>query len=428
MKKNWSGHVHWKNARIHQPSSEAAVVSLVKTALRNKQKVRAVGSAHSFSPLCQTDDLLISLDNYQGIISIDKAKKEVSVKAGTKLNTLNQLLHQEGLALANMGDIDVQSLAGALSTGTHGTGTSFGNLSTFITSIRFVNGLGEVKTCSKNESTSLFKAAQIALGSLGIITAITLKCVDTYCLELEIGADSLEQVLNQYTSINANNRNFEFYWFPNTDKVMTRTANISRQAPAHNPMKNFVQEVVLENALFKLACECSYYFPKTSNWISRFSANTIGEHSKRAYSHQVYTTARWVRFKEMEYNIPVTAYTEVKKEITKWINKHNKQVMFPLENRFVKGDDIYLSPAYQRDSAYIAVHIYNKKDHRYYFNHLEQIFKAHQGRPHWGKMHTLTKEELQERYPMFNVFNKIRKEQDPHAVFVSPYLASLFEG
>ena len=186
--------------------------------------------------------------------------------------------------------------------------------------------------------------------------------------------------------------------------------------------------MVLENYTFKIACEVSKVFPSLTRKISGIAADTIGKHRKVNHSHKVFITPRLVRFNEMEYNIPVEAYREVKKDIVNWINKHNRTVLFPLENRFVQGDDIYLSPAYQRDSAYIAAHVYNKKEPTKYFRALEEIFLAYNGRPHWGKMNTLTYDLAQKKYPMFDAFTKLRAEQDPDQIFLSDYLKTLFIG
>jgi FAD-linked oxidoreductase len=387
-----------------------------------------IGTGHSFTPLSNTDDFLISLDKYQGLVHVDKAEKQVTVRAGTKLHYLNELLFKEGLALENMGDVNVQSIAGATATGTHGTGTTFGNMSTQVVGLRFVNGQGEVINCSPDDQPELFKAAQISLGVLGVITEISLQCVPAYRLELVIDKERLDDVLEDYEQSNAEHRNFEYYWFPHSEYVMTKRSNLTTAPVDPNGFKNYIQEVVLENYGFKLVCELSYRFPSKSQWLSRLSADLIDRHVKVSDSYRVFSTPRMVRFNEMEYNIPIEAYTEVKKELVNWVNKHHPDILFPIENRFVKGDEIHLSPAYQRDSAYLAVHVYNKKDYRPYFKAVESIFKAHNGRPHWGKLHTLGAEELHRRYPQLKTFQTFREQHDPQQLFLSPYLQSLLIG
>ena len=426
--KNWSGYLKWTPSNVYLPNTEEEIKQVVLKALNEKKKVRIIGSGHSFTPLSLTDDFLISLDNYQGIIHIDKEKLTATVKAGTKLHLLNELLFEQGLAMPNMGDINQQSIAGAISTGTHGTGTAFGNISTQISKIKFANGKGEIVSCSETDKPELFKAAQVSLGSFGIITEITLKCVPTYKLELVIKKAKLDTVLQTYQELNEQYRNFEFYWFPNTPYVMLKLVNLTDDVPDKSTFSNYVQEMLLENYTFKIACEVSKMFPSLTRKISGIAADTIGKHRKVNHSHKVFITPRLVRFNEMEYNIPVEAYKEVKRDIVNWINKNNTTVLFPLENRFVQGDDIYLSPAYKRDSAYIAAHVYNKKEPTKYFKALEEIFSAYNGRPHWGKMNTLTYELAQKKYPMFDTFTKLRAEQDPDQTFLSDYLKTLFIG
>ena len=423
--KNWSGNVIWEPNKVFYPSTEEEVTAIVKQASQEGKKVRTIGSGHSFTALCKTDDYLISLDQFQGITHIDKDKKQVSVKAGTKIKALNLLLDNEGLALDNLGDIDVQSIAGAISTGTHGTGASFGNLCTQIRALKFINGLGEVVSCSVNENPELFKAAVLSLGALGIITEFTIQCVPAYNLALHIRKKRLEDVLNSHKQHNAENRHFEFYWFPHTPYVLTKELNQSEQADK-DTLGDFLQEVVLENYALKALCEISHWVPAASRAISRLAASTVSDYQKSKRSYKVFSTYRIVRFNEMEYNVPVEAYVDVMKAITQWVNKHHHNVMFPIENRFVKGDDIMLSPAYQRDSAYIAIHCYHKKKYKAYFSAVEDIFKAHGGRPHWGKIHTLERAELEKLYPEFDTFSKIRAEQDPHKVFLNPYLKTIF--
>jgi FAD-linked oxidoreductase len=423
--KNWSGNVRWEPNKIFHPSGEEEIAEIVKVARQQGRKVRIMGSGHSFTSLCKTDDFLITLDHFQGIIHIDKDKKLARVKAGTKLKTLNLLLDQQGLGLENLGDIDEQSIAGAISTGTHGTGASFGNLCTQLRALRFINGLGQVVSCSEQENPQLFKAAVLSLGALGIITEVTLQCVPAYNLALHIRKKGLEAVLANYKGYNAANRHFEFYWFPHTPYVLTKELNQSNKTDK-DTFGDYLQEVVLENYALKALCELSYRLPSLSRAISRLAAITVSDYHKSKRSYKVFSTYRIVRFNEMEYNVPVEAYPEVMKEVTQWINRHHHHVMFPVENRFVKGDDIFLSPAYQRDSAYIAIHAYHKKNYHAYFGAVEDIFKAYGGRPHWGKIHTLKKAELEKLYPEFDAFRHIRAAQDPHDVFLNPYLQTIF--
>jgi FAD-linked oxidoreductase len=423
--KNWSGLENWNPAEILFPESEEAIQQIVKSALDKKQKIRIIGSGHSFTKLCVTNDILITLDKYQGLVQVDKSSNQVTIKGGTKLKKLGELLHAEGLAMENLGDIDAQSIAGTISTGTHGTGAGFGTISTQVRAIRLVNGLGEIVECSTEKNVELFKAAQVSLGALGVITQITLQCLPSYKLKMVYEKSSLSEVLKTYKSINQATRNFELYWMPFTDAVLTKKANVTNEEVDKIGVSSFFQEYILENLGFKILCEVANLFPSKNRWVSEISAKTLSTVVKKAYSHNIYATVRAVRFNEMEYNVPIEAYEEVMKEIQRSFEKNEFQVHFPIENRFVKGDDIYLSPAFGRDSAYIACHVYSKKKHEAYFQKMEDIFKAHDGRPHWGKLHTRNANELLALYPKMSDFLKNRAEQDPEQIFISPYLKTL---
>ncbi|MCB0632257.1 MAG: D-arabinono-1,4-lactone oxidase [Saprospiraceae bacterium] len=419
---NWSKRFQWQPQQVAYPRSEEEVQQIVRQALETGRHIRMIGSGHSFNPLWVTDEVLISLDEYQGLISVDQEQKTATVKAGTKLHRLGELLFEHGLAMENMGDIDAQSIAGTISTGTHGTGLHFGTISTQVRALRFVNGKGEIVMCSATQNPNLFKAAQVSLGVLGIITEITLQCVPAYRLELRSRKEELSEVLATLPERHRDNRNFEFYWFPYTELAWTKTANIARDQPDKVNVVNYLTEYFLENYAFKVLCEGARMVPALNKSVARISAASIPDVRKVFHSHKVYATQRLVRFNEMEYNIPLEAHESVFREIIRTVNKNNFNVHFPIENRVVKGDDAWLSPAYERDSAYIACHVYHKKDWKPYFDALETIFLAHAGRPHWGKMHTLKAGQLAERYPMFEQFLQHRAEQDPEGVFLNDYL------
>lgn len=420
--KNWSKKISWQPKQLLKPSSEEEIKQVVKEALNKKQKVRIVGSAHSFNPLWVTNEVLVNLDNYQGLISVDKEKMLVTIKAGTKLYTLGNLLYKQGLAMENLGDIDKQSIGGTIGTGTHGTGLNFGTISTQVKALRLVNGVGEVVTCSETENVTLFKAAQISLGALGIITEITLQCVPAYRLQLVNKKLPLNEVITNFKNSITNNRNFEFYYFPKSATAWTKTSNIVEDAPDKVNIFNYLTEYVLENYVYKIMCETARLVPALSDGISRFSASAVSNVTKTYHSHKVYATPRLVRFNEMEYNIPIEHFEVVCEEIQHTINTNKFNVMFPIEHRVVKADDAYLSPAYNRDAVYIACHVYNKKDYLPYFKALEQIFLKYDGRPHWAKIHTLTAKIFQQKYEMFDAFNEQRKQQDPAGIFLNDYL------
>lgn len=425
--KNWAGNIVFQPSEIAYPTSEAAIQQIVLKAANNRKKIRIIGTGHSFTALCKTEDVLISLDKFQGIISTDKVTVQARVKGGTKLNLLGDLLFKEGMAMENLGDVDVQSIAGTISTGTHGTGTDFGTISTQVIGLRFVNGKGRIVDCSETNNRELFKTAQVSLGTLGIITQLTLQCVPAYKLALQNRNEPLVDVLATLKERNEENRNFEFYWLPYTKTAWTKTSNIvESDEPDKINFFNYWSEYVLENYAFKLFCELAHWFPSKNEFVSKMTANSATNVRKVYYSHKIYATQRMVKFREMEYNVPADAYDAVIKEVMKTVNSRKFNIHFPIENRWVKKDDILMSPAYGRDSAYIACHVYAKKDCQPYFDALEEIFMAYGGRPHWGKMNQLTPERIGELYPEFATFMKHRRAQDPDGVFISPYLEQLF--
>jgi FAD-linked oxidoreductase len=424
--KNWAENVEWNPSKIGYPSSEKEIQQFVLKAINSNKKIRVIGSGHSFTSLCSTNEILISLDNYQGATAINKEKKQATVKGGTKLSLLGELLFKEGLAMENLGDINVQSVAGAISTGTHGTGVGFKSISNQVVALKFINGKGEVIECSETKNTELFKAAQVSLGCFGIITEITIQCVPAYKLKLQNGREKLSDVLATLKQRNTENRNFEFYWIPYTDTAWTKTSNIVEESePDKVNIFNYLTEYVLENYVYKVLCEYAKIFPSQNKTVANITAASISSVKKVFHSHKVYTTQRLVKFHEMEYNIPADAYNDAFKDIKKLVNTKKFNVHFPIENRWVKGDDVYISPAYERDSAYIACHMYNKKDSKAYFTALEKIFKAYNGRPHWGKMNNFTTEDIVNSYPKFDTFMTLRKQHDPQNIFVNPYIKNL---
>ena len=423
---NWSGSVKAHPKKILHPNSEEEIAQIVVKAGATEQKIRVVGSGHSFSPLVHTNDILLSLDNMQGLIDVDKVAQTATVWAGTKLRRLGALLHEKGLAQENMGDIDAQSIAGALSTGTHGTGVNLGTLSTQIHEITFVNGLGEIQVVSLASNPALFKAAQVSIGTLGIITKVKLNLSQAYKIECETAKMTLDECMARLPELKLENRNFEFFWFPHTAKVQIKKMN-STDAPAKDPgVVKKIEKLVVENWLFLCLSTLAKWIPSFSRIVARISAWGIGSGKSVNWSFKIYATPRLVKFQEMEYNVPAACFEAVMKEIKSVIVQNNIRVHFPIECRFVKRDEITISPAYQRDGAYIAVHQFKGMPYKDYFAKCEAIFRKYDGRPHWGKINTVTKEEFASLYPKWEEFNSIRKQMDPKRIFLNNYLEQIF--
>lgn len=424
--KNWAGNIKWNPSEVVYPSTEKEIQQLVVRAGKEEKKIRLIGTGHSFTALCKTDHILMSLDKYQGLVSVDKDQMQATVKGGTKLGYLGDLLKQSGMAMENLGDIDVQSIAGTISTGTHGTGKQFGTISTQVIALRLINGKGELVDCSPTKNPELFKAAQVSLGVMGVITQITLQCVPTYKLWVQERGENLQTVLPNIEDLVAQHRNFEFFWLPYTQKIVSKTSNVVEGKKVNRSnIFSYLNEYLLENGVLYLFCKFAEWFPSQNQNISKLTSKLVTDNSKVHYSHKVYASARLVKFREMEYNIPADVFHEVWNKVVETVNSGNFKIHFPLEVRWVKGDDIYMSPAYGRDSVYIACHVFGKKECMPYFNALEEIFRDYDGRPHWGKMNTLTHTDVKALYPKFPNFLEHREAHDPKQIFITPYLENL---
>lgn len=423
--KNWSGNQIWNPKKFIQPSSTDELISVITNAIAQHKKIRVYGSKYSSSALNNTDCISLNLDNKQGLVEIDKENHLITVKSGTKLSVLNALLSENGLALENMVEIDKQSIAGAIATGTHATGVYFGNISTQVVAIKFINGLGEEVFCSAKKNPELFKCMQVSLGSLGIITEITLSCLSDYKLKLDKKTENLDKVLTNIQSYNFDNRHFEHYWFPYTNRTLTKVSNITNFKTDDDSFINFFNDSVLENyGLFALG-SLAKTFSSLNVLASKISSRMVSDSTKIKPCKDIFVLKRKVKFNEMEYSIPLDAYEDAFKDVVKLVNSRKYKIHYPIESCFVKKDDIYLSPSYDRDSAYISCHVFKGKDYLPYFKALEEIFTAYQGRPHWGKIHFKKADYLASVYPMFATFNKHRKEQDPHGIFLNEHLKEI---
>lgn len=423
---NWTGNVQSRPQHIMMPKSVEEIVQLVAACRSAGTRIRVVGSGHSFTRLVQTDECLMSLDHLQGIIRVDPDQQTVEVWAGTKLKTLGLLLHQAGYSQENLGDINAQSIAGAISTGTHGTGVHFGSISTQVMALTVVTASGEVMEVSEQSRPELFKAMQVSLGLLGIIVRVKLRVLPAYRLQYQSRRIPIQECLSSLATFKSEHRHFEFFIFPYSDTVQVKFMNETTDPASHNQRWSYLKKMVVENGLFWLLSESCRMRPSLTKGVSRLSAQSVPSVHENGYSHQLFATPRLVRFYEMEYCLPAESMPEAIEELRQTIEQERFAVHFPLECRYVKKDDIWLSPAYERDSAFIAVHMYKGMPYEPYFARMEQIFSRYDGRPHWGKMHTLTAEKLHQLYPRLSDFLAIRAELDPDGLFVNPYLAELF--
>lgn len=422
---NWAGNVECVAEYIFYPRTEAEIVEIIELATAEEKRIRVVGEGHSFSQLIATDHFIISLKYMAGIIHIDKETLLATAWAGTSINKANTALFKSGLAMINLGDIDVQSLGGATATGTHGTGTSFGNVSTEIVAFTIITANGAILNCSKGENTDLFMAGRVSLGTFGIITKMTFNVVEAYKLEYTSSSNDFYKTLETIEDYNGKNRNFEFYYFPYSDKLQIKETNITDKPVKNNKIVAYINDVFLENTGMSIASKIGMTFPSMAKALSRGMAKIVPKGTTVDYSHEIYATVRTVRFKEMEYNIPIEHFKACIQEFKDLLEKTEYFVFFPVECRFVKKDDIWLSPAYGRDSAYIAIHVFIDQEHDPYFKEMEALFMRYNGRPHWGKMHTRTAETLSTTYEKWDDFLALRTKLDPNKLFLNPHLEAV---
>jgi L-gulono-1,4-lactone dehydrogenase len=428
--RNWAGTATATPARWCRPRGEAEISAAVKDAASAGLKVRALGSGHSFTAAAATSGVALDLSQWTGITAADTRTGLVTARSGTTLRALNAELGGLGLAMANLGDIDAQTLAGALSTGTHGTGARLGGLATQVTSLELVLADGSLVTCSASSRPELFAAARIGLGALGVITAVTLRCVPSFTLLADERPVPVEEVLEQFDALAADNDHFEFYWFPYGRKALVKRNNrlpsgavpAAGAARALPGWRRFWEFEVMENAAFGTLCRIGRARPRLIPALNRFSSAALSSRSYADLSHRVFVTPRRVRFAESEYAVPRESLGHVIAELRRAVPRLADPVMFPVEVRVAAADDIWLSTAYGRESAYVAIHQYAGLPYRAYFDRFESIVAEVAGRPHWGKLHSLDAGRLRPLYPRFDEFRRVRADVDPEARFGNSYL------
>jgi L-gulono-1,4-lactone dehydrogenase len=427
--RNWAGTATAAPARWCRPRSEAEIAAAVKDAAASGLTVRALGSGHSFTAVAATSGVALDLSGWTGITAADTRTGLVTVRSGTTLRALNAELGGLGLAMANLGDIDVQTVAGALNTGTHGTGARLGGLATQIEGLELVLADGSVAACSASTRPDLFAAARIGLGALGVVTSVTLRCVPAFTLLADERPQPLEEILEQFDALAEGNDHFEFYWFPyGRNALVKRNNRVSGPAGAAGSVpplpawRRFWEFEVMENAGFGALCRLGRARPRLIPALNKFSSSALSARTYTETSHRVFVTPRRVRFTESEYAVPRESLGFVIAELRRAVPRLAHPVMFPVEIRVAAADDIWLSTAHGRESAYIAIHQYTGLPYQDYFDRFEAIVAEVAGRPHWGKMHSLDAARLSALYPRFGDFLRVRSEADPEGRFGNAYL------
>jgi FAD-linked oxidoreductase len=388
-------------------------------------RIRVMGAGHSFTPLIETPSTLLRLDALKSIGSVND-NGMIPVGAGIRLFELGPELRRRGRAQENLGDINAQSLAGAISTGTHGTGLGFGTVSTQAQWLRVLGASGEVKHWDRNENPDEFLAAATSLGSLGILVEVGLRTVPAYGLRVEQFAEDLTKALDVFVKRSREHRHHEFFWFPHTKTVLSKTGDaLGEVGRAPSRVARFVGDVLLENGVFELVNQAVRLLPQQAPLACQALARLArfaGSKTLCGPSDLIFATERLSRFQEMEYALPLEKLSEAITRIEKFVSDNKIAVSFPVEVRSVQGDNLWLSPAYGRDSVFVAVHMHHALEYRKYFAGVEEIFSDLGGRPHWGKIHTKTGRDLKDLYPHWNSFQELRTQLDPNGIFLNPYL------
>jgi FAD-linked oxidoreductase len=416
--RNWSGSQVSRPHAWLAPADEAELIRQLKNA---EGSIRVTGASHSFSALCTTDDTLISLDKLSGIIRHDQDKLQATVWAGSRLRDLGAPLWDIGQAFINQGDVNPQSVAGACGTSTHGTGITLGSFSSVVRGVRIVTPQGDIIECGPGRDSDVFHAARTSLGALGVVTQMTLQNRGTYFLHEREYVEDLDSVLGKMAEYVADNRHFEFWAFFGSNKALVKILNETDREPTPPPAIPLPVDAVL-----KAASEIAHRLPALDDSMQKLltALHTPTDRVGRAY--EIFPSPRNVRFNEMEYEIPAAKGTECLQEILDTVRARNVNTLFPLEYRYVAADDSWLSPFYGRASVSISIHQYHTVDYRPLFAVVEPIFRKHEGRPHWGKIHSLTARELAPLYPRWDDWQRVRRRLDPRGRMLNPHLRELF--
>jgi FAD/FMN-containing dehydrogenase len=392
---NWSGRQRSHPAQILRPSSEAELVDAVRAAAATGLPVRAVGASHSHSRVAATDGLLVDMDEWQGLVSVDPDAMEASVRSGTRIFQLGEPLHAAGMALRNQGDIDKQSISGAISTGTHGTGPGLQNLSASVRAVRLVLGSGEIVDCDAGIEPGLFEVARHSLGSVGLITELRVALRDAYQLHERTWFESPASVFGRIDDLVAATRHFEFFWMPQTDSCACKSlAETTEDGPP-------------------------------ARAVESLNERPDGLQERSGWSHEIISSIRDVKHTEMEYSVPLEAGPACFEELRQMILSDFSDLQWPLEYRTLAADDIWISTATNRDTVTISAHQDIALDDEPLFAACEAVFLDHGGRPHWGKVHSRTGRHLADIYPRYRDWWAERDRYDPDGRFVTPELALL---
>jgi FAD-linked oxidoreductase len=424
--RNWSGLEEATPQRVETPTSLDAVVDVVRRAREAGTTVKMTGTGHSFTGIAAPEHTLLLPEGLTGVVEVDRDAMTVTARAGTPLKDLNLALERLGLSLHNMGDIAEQTLAGATSTGTHGTGGTAAGLSAQLAGLELVTGTGDVVHASAQENADVFEMARVGLGALGILTSLTFHVEPLFVIEAHEQPMSWADALASYDDMVEAAHHVDMYWFPHTDRMLVKQNVRTELAPGEQEppsrLAAWWEDDVVSNSVFGALCRLGSRAPGLIPRINRLAGRALSERQYSDLAHRVFVSPRRVRFREMEYSVPREVGLDVLRECRRVIEASDWRIAFPVEIRTARADDVPMSTSSGRDSFYLAFHVPQDTDHRAYFGGLEPVLREASGRPHWGKVHTRTAADLAPAYDRFDDFLAMRERLDPDRVFSNPYL------
>ena len=423
---NWSRNIVATPEYFHYPESISEIQQIVDSCRIRGKTLRVVGAGHSFSPVAKPDDEALSLDRMQGLLSIDRTASEATFWAGTYLYKAAPLLASVGMALENMGDIQEQTIAGAISTGTHGTGKAFGSLSSQVVAWTWIDGTGTVRH-HRRDDDDLSKAISLSLGMLGVLIKVTIRTVPLYSLAVTNERRDFQDAMTEWDLNISKHRHLEWFYFPGVDTVQVKKmdqVSLVKKSFSSKSIDLF-KNGMIETVGFKAISELVRLRPRFSRIMTKFAATNIPTGVSEGYYHEIFPSPRLVKFTECEYAIPLESFEACMQEMHEFLKAHPFYVHFPIECRVTAGEDAFLSPTQGKESAFLAFHMYKGMDNRPYFKWVQSIMKKYGGRPHFGKMNNLNAKEMESLYPNLDRFNEIRQENDPENVFYTRYFRNL---
>ena len=420
---NWAGNIQFTPNEIVRPTSTKEVVAIVKTG----RKIRCIGTGHSWSELAPTDDILMATDGLNKILSIDREKNQATIQAGAKLEHLNVQLWEEGYAFGNLGSIARQSLAGAVSTATHGTGLDYQILGSMVESFKLVKADGEVLNVDKKADSELYHTALISLGSLGIITEMTINIVPKFQLHEQSGLMGFKEVCDNILDWLKEENHIKMWWFAHTDKMMVYRYNRTQEPRKDTWFRQKFMDEWVSVYFYRLMLWWSNRKPTRRKWMNRQIVNgLLPDVNRIERSYKVFNVPEPPIHRETEWAFDINLTPTLLREYKQMVEEKGHLINFIQEIRFVKGDEFALSPCYGRDSVYVGAYNADNRDWDRLLADFEALAIKHNGRPHWGKEFNTGTDYLKSVYPKWDEFQTVRKEMDPDGQFMNPMMKGLF--